>query len=94
MANPWRLSPLILLVAVAACHQPEVRTRFFRSETYEFNRAERAAIDRIANVTAAEVRRLLPGLPAQLELSVRPATDATPGSGRGPTVIEEFGGPL
>ena len=75
MANPWRMSPLILLMAVAACRQPEVRTRFLRSETYEFSRTERATIDRVANATAAEVRRLLPGLPAQLEVTARPGTD-------------------
>ena len=44
-------------------------------------RDDRVAIDRIANASAAEVRRLLPGLPAQLELTVRPGID----------VIEEVG---
>jgi hypothetical protein len=71
----------LLLTAVAGCAQPQVKTRYFRSRTYTFSRAERATIDRIANATAAEVGKLLPGLPPQLELTARPGTD----------VIEEIG---
>jgi hypothetical protein len=65
----------LLLAGVAACAQPQVKTHYFRSETHTFTRAERATIDRIANATAAEVRKFLPGLPAQLELTVRPGTE-------------------
>lgn len=76
-----RAALVILLAIIAGCGQPEVKTRYFRSETYTFSRADRAAIDRICNATAAEVRKLLPGLPPQLELTVRPGAD----------VIEEVG---
>lgn len=76
-----RAAVVILLAIIAGCGQPEVKTRYFRSETYTFSRADRAAIDRISNATAAEVRKLLPGLPPQLELTVRPGAD----------VIEEVG---
>jgi hypothetical protein len=72
---------VLLLAAVTACAPTPVKTRYFRSETYTFSRADRAAIDRIANATAAEVRKILPGLPAQLELTARPSTD----------VVNEFG---
>jgi hypothetical protein len=64
----------LLLAGVTACAQPQVKTRYFRSESYTFSRAERTVIDRIANAAAAEVRKLLPGLPAQVELTVRPGT--------------------
>lgn len=70
-----RVLVALLLAAVTACAQPEVTTRYFRSETYTFSRAERATIDRIANATAAEVRKLLPGLPPRLEFTARPGTD-------------------
>ena len=76
-----RAALVILLAIIAGCGKPEVKTRYFRSETYTFSRADRAAIDRISNATAAEVRELLPGLPPQLELTVRPGAD----------VIEEVG---
>ena len=66
----------VLLAGVTACAQPQVKTRYFRSESYTFSRADRAVIDRIANATAAEVRKVLPGLPAQLELTTRAATGA------------------
>jgi hypothetical protein len=69
-----RVAVVLLLGGVTACAQPQVKTRYFRSETYAFSRADRAVIDRIANATAVEVRRVLPGLPAQLELTARPAT--------------------
>lgn len=71
----------LLLAGVTACAHPQVKTRYFRSETYTFSRAERATIDRIGNATAAEVRKILPGLPVQLELTARPGTG----------VVQEFG---
>lgn len=43
-----------------------------RSESYTFSRADRSAIARIFNATAIEARKILPGLPLQLELTVRP----------------------
>jgi hypothetical protein len=69
-----RILGTLLLAGMTACAPPEVKTRYFRSETYTFSSVERATIDRIANATAAEVRKLLPGLPAQLELTTRPST--------------------
>lgn len=55
--------------------------RFFRSESYTFTRAERRAIEEGARTAIAEVRRLLPGVPAHIELTVRPSTDVTPETG-------------
>ena len=74
--NCRRVLIALLQAAVTACAPPEVKTRYFRSESYTFSRADRATIDRIANATAVEVRKFLPGLPAQLELTARPATGA------------------
>lgn len=82
MNVPFHLSLIfVALSLVAGCGEPEAGIRFLRSENYTFSRAERAAISRIFNATAIEVRKLLPGLPLQLELTVRPGTD----------VVEEFG---
>jgi len=64
-----------LLAIATGCGEREVTVRYFRSETYTFSSADRAAIDRIANATAVEVREFLPRLPRQLELTVRPGTD-------------------
>jgi hypothetical protein len=62
----------------AACRDTTegVRTRFVG--TYAFTPMERRTIARIASETAAEVRRHLPALPAQLTLHVDSGKDVIP----------------
>ena len=59
----------------------DVTIRFLRSETYTFSRADRRLISGIARSTLAEVRGLLPGVPAHIEVTVRPSRDVTPETG-------------
>jgi uncharacterized protein YjaZ len=61
----------------------DLTVRFLRSESYEFTRAERRAIHEGARAALAEVRRLLPGVPAHIELTVRPGTNVSPETGEG-----------
>jgi hypothetical protein len=63
------------------CAQHELTVDFFRSETYTFSWSEQRAIEFIARSTLKEVRPLLPALPANIQLTVRPGRD----------VIEETG---
>jgi len=60
-----------------------LKVRFLRSESYTFTRAERRAIEVGAVAAIAEVRRLLPGVPALIELTVRPGTNVSPETGQG-----------
>ena len=60
---------------------PDLTIRFLRSESYTFTRAERRAMDEGTRAAIAEVRQLLPGVPAHIELTVRPGTDVTPETG-------------
>lgn len=70
---------------VFGCTAPDagVKVRFLRSESYTFTRAERRAIEQGSAAAIAEVRRLLPGVPALIELTVRPGTYVTPETGQG-----------
>lgn len=61
----------------------DLTIRFLRSESYTFTRAERRAIEDGAVAAIAEVRRLLPGVPALIELTVRPGISVTPETGQG-----------
>jgi uncharacterized protein YjaZ len=63
------------------CAQHELTVDFFRSETYTFSWSEQRAIEFVARSTLKEVRPLLPALPANIQLTVRPGRD----------VIEETG---
>lgn len=60
---------------------PDLTIRFLRSESYTFTRADRRAIEDGSRAAIAEVRRLLPGVPADIELTVRPGTDVIPETG-------------
>lgn len=71
---------MILAVAafassITGCAERDVTIRFLRSETYTFSRADRSVIEAIARSTTREVRRVLPALPPQIELTVRPGSD-------------------
>lgn len=88
----YRLSILSVLCGLSfflGCTDKSIYTskdltiRFLRSESYEFTRAERLAIDEGARSAIAEVRRLLPGVPAHIELTVRPDADVIPETGEG-----------
>jgi uncharacterized protein YjaZ len=57
--------------------------RFLRSESYTFTSAEKRLIENIAENTLPEIRRLLPGVPAHIELTVRPGTNVSPETGEG-----------
>ena len=72
---------LLPLIALEACARADQSVEFFRSENYTFSAGERQGIEEIANSTFREVRLLLPGLPARIQLTVRPGSD----------VIEETG---
>ena len=68
----------VLLAALAlsiTCGRAEVSVRYLRSDSYTFSRTDRNVIDQIVGSTTAEVRRLLPDLPPELELTVRPGSD-------------------
>src|SRR6188474_1541087 len=67
-------------LAAASCATHEVAVEY-AGRAYTFSWAERRAIQRIADETASEVRRYLPGLPASLVLRVEAGRD----------VIEEIG---
>jgi uncharacterized protein YjaZ len=81
---------LLLYVLCVLCGQllsgcaeksQDLTIRFFRSESYTFTRAERRAIEDGSRAAIAEVRRLLPGVPAHIELTVRPGTEVTSETG-------------
>lgn len=61
----------------------DLTVRFLRSESYTFTRAERRAIDEGTRAAIAAVRKLLPGVPTHIELTVRPDTDVIPETGEG-----------
>ncbi len=76
MAVVMRPSALAAVFTIAvACAPREVPIRYLRSADYEFSTADRATIERILDATTVEVRRILPSLPAQIELTVRPGAD-------------------
>jgi len=80
-----------VFVAVAAgltgCAETEPSIRFLRSDTHTFSWTERRAITRIAVDATREARRLLPSLPAHIELTVRPGTDVIAETGETGTAM-------
>ena len=87
----FRLSRSATLVAFAAgltgCAQTDPSVRFLRSDTHTFSWAERRAITKIAVDATREARRLLPSLPAHIELTVRAGTDVIAETGETGTAI-------
>lgn len=59
----------------------DLTIRYLRSESYTFTRAERRAIEDGSRAAIAEIRRLLPGVPDRIELTVQPGTDVIPETG-------------
>lgn len=78
----WRRL-LLLGAALTAisCSKDAVRVEFYTVDGYTFSDADKQTIRSIANDTALEVRRLLPGLPELLCLKVRPGADVIPETG-------------
>lgn len=66
--------PALLAVSIGCGHR-DVSIRYLRSDSYTFSKTDRTTIQRIVDHTTAEVRRLLPDLPPELELTVRPGSD-------------------
>jgi len=58
-----------------------VTIRFLRSESYTFTRADRRVIEDGSRAAVADIRRVLPGVPAHIELTVRPGADVIPETG-------------
>lgn len=70
-----RVLVLSAFVMLASCAESDLKLDFFRSENYTFSWSEQRAIERIARSTLREVRPLLPTLPAEIQLTVRPGRD-------------------
>jgi hypothetical protein len=68
------------VLATAACGQTSVPV-VYRSSSYTFSIQERHAIQSIASRSADEVRKLLPGLPAQFQLFVDTSDRVIPETG-------------
>ncbi len=81
-----RGSLICVALAAVSCAPHEVAVEYAGRE-YIFSRAERSAIQRIADATASEVRGYLPGLPATLVLRVEPGSDVIPEIGAGATAV-------
>ncbi len=69
------------------CADGEIAIRFLRSDTYAFSRADRSLIEAIARSATREVRRVLPGLPTTVELTVRPGSDVIKETGETATAM-------
>lgn len=83
--GPMRCRPVLLAVALASlgCHRasPEVTVVFEPDDPHDFTRAERAAVEEVAERTVPEIRRVLPGLPGTVELRVQTARHVLPETG-------------
>lgn len=71
----------ILGALSAACEKPDVTVELYRDNGYTFSESDRDEIQRIADRTLIEVRRLLPALPPKLVLKVRSGKDVIPETG-------------
>lgn len=71
---------VLLLVAVASapCRPSDVEVVFYRNGNHRFSTDEKRTIERIAAVTIAEVRGMLPMLPAQITVGVEAGKNVIP----------------
>lgn len=60
---------------------------FYRAGGYSFSWRERRAVERTAERAAAEARRVLPGLPAELVLKVRAGSNVIPETGEASSAL-------
>ena len=76
-----------LAAGLTGCAETDPSIRFLRSDTHTFSWTERRAITKIAVDATREARRLLPSLPAHIELTVRPGTDVIAETGETGTAM-------
>jgi hypothetical protein len=69
---------LLVAVASAACKPSDVEVVFYRNDSHRFSNDERRTIERITSATVAEVRRMLPMLPAQITVRVEAGKNVIP----------------
>jgi uncharacterized protein YjaZ len=75
------LSCGVLVLLLASCRASDVAVEFRYSDAHPFSRAERREIETIAQSTFAEVRKVLPGLPRPLHLSIEAGEAVIPETG-------------
>lgn len=63
---------LLVAAMCVACGTRETTVEFYSADGYRFSRAERGAIEDMAEATAVEARRVLPSLPQRLVVRVYP----------------------
>lgn len=80
-----RTASFLLCVLAAGCGSPDLRIGYYGK--YEFSRAERRTIQRIADKAASDARVHLPDLPRKLTLRVESGSDVVPETGAGGTAI-------
>jgi len=76
---------VMLLALAAACGPADVTVEFFVDEGYTFSRDEQRRIAKVATTTVPEVRALLPTLPPQIVVKVRPWSKVVPETGEAGT---------
>lgn len=82
MAIGLRPCVCLLVAAISAACGPQATTvEFYFAEGYRFSRAERRAIEEIAESTAIEARRALASLPRPLVVRVYAGKDVIPETG-------------
>jgi len=80
-----RTASFLLCVLAAGCGSPDLTIGYYGK--YEFSRAERRTIQRIADKAASDARVHLPDLPKKLTLRVESGSDVVPETGAGGTAI-------
>jgi Predicted Zn-dependent protease (DUF2268) len=68
--------------------QHDITVEFHVAEGHNFSRAERRAIQTVADSTTIEVRRFLPALPPDLVLKVQAGKQGTPETGETPSTLQ------
>jgi len=73
-----------MLVAALGCRRADVAIEY--GAGYPFSRAERRVIEQIADRAIADVRRLLPGVPGELRITVQAGSRVIPETGEVGTI--------
>ncbi|HEX8032055.1 MAG TPA: DUF2268 domain-containing putative Zn-dependent protease [Vicinamibacterales bacterium] len=81
----------ITVLLTAGCGDNALTICYLRSDSYEFSRQDRRTIGAIAESVLAEARRLLPALPARIEMTVRPGSDVIAETGETASVTPPDG---
>lgn len=72
---------LVIGLALSGCARPAIEVEYRRGP-HEFTRAERKAIEEIAEQAVRDIRPLLPALPADLRVTVQASTRVMPETGQ------------